>query len=113
MNNNGPEDKKVCLVLSTCSPSDAERLAKFLVGNGHAACVNIVPQVTSIYRWEGKFENDVESLLVVKCAADGVEALTEALVKEHPYDVPELIACEASGGNPAYLEWVLANTGRR
>jgi len=103
--------KKVCLVLSTCSPSDAERLAKFLVGNGHAACVNIVPQVTSIYRWEGKLENDVESLLVIKCAKDGVEALTQALVKEHPYDVPELIAFEVGGGNPAYLEWVLANTG--
>ena len=60
-------DPKVSILLSTCAPADAERLASFLVGTGQVACVNIVPQVTSIYRWQGKLERDAESLLVIKC----------------------------------------------
>ncbi len=101
------DEKKVCVLLSTCAPQDAERLASFLVEGGHAACVNIVPQVTSVYRWEGKVERAAESLLVIKCPRDRAEAVTGALVKEHPYEVPEVIVLKVKGGNSKYLDWVL------
>ena len=101
------DEKKVCVLFSACPPDEAERLATFLVEKHHAACVNIIPAVTSIYRWEGKLEREAESLLVIKCARDRVREVTEALLKEHPYDVPEVIALKVRGGNPAYLNWVV------
>ena len=108
MSHHGHDDeKKICVILSTCPPNDAERLASFLVETGHAACVNVLPQVTSVYRWEGKVKHDSESLLVIKCPRERVDALTEALTKEHPYDVPEVIVLKVKGGNPAYLDWVI------
>lgn len=102
-------EKKICVLLSTCPRNDAERLASFLVENRHAACVNILPQVTSVYRWEGQVKHDSESLLVIKCPRDLAQAASEALVKEHPYDVPEVIVLKVKGGNPAYLDWVVAS----
>jgi periplasmic divalent cation tolerance protein len=103
------DEKKICVLLSTCAAQDAERLASFLVESGHAACVNIVPQVTSVYRWEGKVHRDAECLLVVKCPRDRAEAVTAALVEAHPYDVPEVIVLKVKGGNAKYLDWVVAN----
>jgi periplasmic divalent cation tolerance protein len=101
------ENPAICVLLSTCPPEAAERLAMFLVENRHAACVNIVPQVKSIYRWEGKLQRDDESLLVIKCAAARAAELTDALLKEHPYSVPEVVCLSVSGGSVAYLSWVL------
>jgi len=101
------DDKKVCVLLSTCAPQDAERLASFLVEGGHAACVNIVPLITSVYRWEGKVNRDAESLLVIKCPRERAEAVSAALVEEHPYDVPEVIVLKVKGGNTQYLDWVV------
>ena len=101
------DEKKVCVLLSTCPSQEAERLATFLVEKGHAACVNILPQVTSVYRWEGKIQRDGESLLVIKCPRERAEDVTRALVEEHPYDVPEVIVLKVKGGNPAYLDWVI------
>ena len=104
-------ERKVCVLFSTCPPNDAERLASFLVEKNYAACVNIIPAVNSIYRWEGKVERDGESLLVVKCAQSRVDEVTKALLEEHPYDVPEVIALKVKGGNRAYLNWVLEAAG--
>jgi periplasmic divalent cation tolerance protein len=101
----------VCVLLSTCPPAEAERLATLLVEGGHAACVNIAPRVTSIYRWEGKLQKDEESLLVIKCARARIEALREALVAAHPYDVPEVVALEVAAGHAPYVEWVLKSAG--
>ena len=104
-------DTEVCVLLSTCPPAEAERLATLLVAGGHAACVNIAPRVTSVYRWEGKLQKDEESLLVIKCARARVEAATAALVAAHPYDVPEVIALDVAAGHPPYLDWVLQHAG--
>lgn len=101
------DEKKVCVLFSTCPPNEAERLAAFLVEKKYVACVNIIPAVTSIYRWKGNIERDAESLLVIKCARHRVKEVTEALVEEHPYDVPEVIVLKVKGGNPAYLNWVV------
>jgi periplasmic divalent cation tolerance protein len=95
------------VALSTvATPLDAERIATALVERGLAACVNIVPGVTSVYRWKGAVERDLELLLVIKTRADRFEALREALVSLHPYEVPELIALPVDAGHPPYLAWL-------
>ena len=96
------------LVISTSKESDAPELAKILVEEKLAACVNVVPGATSYYTWEGKLEQDEESLLFIKTTAGAVQRLTARLRELHPYDVPEIISLEIRGdeGNGDYLKWV-------
>jgi periplasmic divalent cation tolerance protein len=101
------DEKKACVIFSTSSPSDAERLASALVESGHVACVNIVPGVVSVYRWKGQIERSGECLLIIKCPRANVRAAVETLVKAHPYEVPEAIVLKVKGGHPEYLNWVL------
>ena len=97
----------VVLVLTTLGgDADAPAFARTLVDGRLAACVNILPGVTSVYRWKGAVEQDREQLLVIKTTADRVSAL-EARVRElHPYELPEFLVVPATGGSPAYLAWV-------
>ena len=98
------------VVLSTVAKAeDAERIGRALVEGGLAACVNVVPAVTSIYKWKGKLEREEERLLVIKTRADRFEALREALVALHPYEMPEVLALPVAGGHGPYLEWLDAN----
>ena len=98
------------VVLSTVGTAeDAERIGRALVEGGLAACVNVVPAVTSIYRWKGKLEREEERLLVIKTRAERFEALREALVAIHPYDVPEVLALPVAGGHQPYLDWLDGN----
>ena len=101
----------VSVAFCTCPPSEAVRLAGLVVEEGLAACVNVLPSVRSIYRWEGKLENEEESLLVIKAPAAGFAVLRDSLAEAHPYDVPEIIQLEVAAGLPAYLDWVLAAAG--
>jgi periplasmic divalent cation tolerance protein len=95
------------VALSTvASAEDAERIARALVEGGLAACVNVVPEVTSIYRWKGSVEREEERLLVIKTTRDRFEALRLALVQLHPYEVPELIALPIQAGHEPYLAWL-------
>lgn len=84
----------------------AGRLARALVEEGLAACVNMLPGVRSIYRWEGEVHDDAEVLLVVKTSAARGDALVERLASLHPYDVPELLLLSVVGGSEAYIDWV-------
>lgn len=84
----------------------AARLARAFVEERLAACVNLVPGVRSIYRWEGKVEDDAEVLLVVKTHATRREALAARLRELHPYDVPELVFLAISAGSAPYLAWI-------
>lgn len=90
---------------------DAERIAGEVVERGLAACVNVVPGVVSIYRWKGKLERDEERLLVIKTRRERFEALREAIVSLHPYDVPEVIALPVEAGHAPYLAWIDDSTG--
>jgi periplasmic divalent cation tolerance protein len=95
------------VALSTVgSAEEADRLARALVERRLAACVNVVPGVVSHYRWQGELQRDEERLLVIKTRAERIEALREALRELHPYELPELVAFEISGGSPEYLKWL-------
>ena len=101
----------ILLCLATCPDAAcAERIATALVEERLAACVNIVPEVASVYRWQGGIERDDELLLVIKTPRERFDALRERLPMLHPYELPELLAVEAVDGLPAYLDWVRAET---
>lgn len=91
---------------TVASPEDAERVARALVEERLAACVNVVPGLVSYYRWKGRVERDDELLLVIKTARPRVEAMRARLVELHPYEVPELIVLPVQGGHPPYLAWL-------
>jgi periplasmic divalent cation tolerance protein len=99
--------EKVSIILSTCPSEGAESIAHFLVDGRHAACVNIVPTITSVYRWEGAVVSEEESLLIIKRRAGDFESFAETLRSVHPYEVPEIVRLAVPEGHPAYLEWVL------
>ena len=84
----------------------ADRLAEALVGEGLAACVNVVPGLHSVYRWQGAIERSDETLLLIKTTRAGLPALSARIVELHPYELPEVVAVEVAGGLSAYLDWV-------
>lgn len=87
----------------------AETLARSLVAEGLAACVNRVPGVRSTYRWQGRVHDDAETLLVIKTTAAAYPALERRVRELHPYEVPELIALPIVRGSEAYLSWLDAS----
>jgi len=96
------------VVLCTAPSGDVAReLARTLVGEGLAACANLVPGVVSIYRWQGEVEEDAEVLLVLKAPAARLEALERRLLELHPYDTPELVALAPEHVEARYLDWLL------
>ena len=98
----------VLVVFITTPLADAPRIAKAIVEQRLAACVNIVPGIRSIYRWQGKIEDEPEALLVAKTARDRFDALRDGVKQLHPYTVPEIIALPVVAGSPEYLAWVSA-----
>ncbi len=97
----------VYLALCTCpDQATAEALAESLVDQGLAACVNILPGVLSVYRWEGSLARDNEVLLLIKTTEQRLAELTAQIKTQHPYDVPEVIAHPIVAGLDNYLEWV-------
>lgn len=99
------------IVLTTAGSSqEAEKIAGALVERRLAACVNIIPQVQSVYRWEGKVERATEWLLLIKTRADNFGRLRETISQLHSYEVPECIMLEVSDGAEPYLRWIAENT---
>jgi periplasmic divalent cation tolerance protein len=103
----------VVVVLSTLPAGDAAaRIARTLVEERLAACVNLVPEVRSIYAWQGTVEDEREVLAIIKTTAGELAALRDRLVALHPYDVPEVLAVPVEGGHGPYLGWIRASVGR-
>src|SRR5215469_2637534 len=95
------------LVLTTAgSKQEAEKIAYTLVERNLAACVNIVPQITSVYRWQGKVERAQEFLLVIKTTAEAFERVSQAIRESHSYELPECISLAIDGGSVEYLKWL-------
>jgi periplasmic divalent cation tolerance protein len=98
-------DKRI--VLSTAGSIDeARKIARALVERRLAACVNIVPHVESIYRWQDKVESAQEWLLLVKTSVGQFSAVRDAIRELHSYDLPECIALNVEDGSPEYLQWL-------
>jgi len=104
-------EKDIFVVLTTCPDAEvAERLARELVEASLAACVNVVPGLRSIYRWNDAVQADDEVLMVMKIPGDRLEAARGRLVSLHPYEVPEFLALPVAAGHHPYLQWVVAAT---
>jgi periplasmic divalent cation tolerance protein len=98
---------EVFVILCTCPNAiEAEKLAAGLVEHGMAACVNILPEIRSIYRWQGVLHNEAEVLMIVKTTRQAYSRVEKWLSKHHPYDVPEILAIPVQAGSSDYLDWV-------
>ena len=103
-------DPTARIVLVTApDPAVAESLVRRLVEEGVVACGNILPGVTSIYRWQGAVEHDSEALIVFKTTTDGARRLVDRVPELHPYEVPEVLVLPVEAGHGAYLDWVREN----
>ncbi|HEY6350614.1 MAG TPA: divalent-cation tolerance protein CutA [Candidatus Angelobacter sp.] len=101
---------KARIVLTTAgSQEEAQKIGHALVERKLAACVNIVPGIESIYRWQGKVESAAEWLLVVKTTAEAFSSVRDAIQELHSYDLPECVMLEVGDGSEAYLGWIGEN----
>jgi len=99
---------EVLAVLCTCPDvATARRLAGDLVEQGLAACVNILPEIRSIYRWDGELQDDQEALMVIKTTRIAYAGTESWLLEHHPYAVPEVLALPVEAGSGDYLDWIL------
>ncbi|MGA9851967.1 MAG: divalent-cation tolerance protein CutA [Gammaproteobacteria bacterium] len=99
------------VVFCTCPDQEsAEHIGTTLVEESLAACANLLPGLTSIYRWQGAVRREPECLLLIKTTAACFEAMRIRVRALHPYEVPEIIALPISYGDPAYLNWLTENT---
>jgi len=104
---------ELCTCYVTCgSMEEAERIGRALVERREAACVNIVPRIVSIYRWEGEVQHDEEVLLLVKTRRSLVDAVVRTVRELHSYEVPCVTALPVIGGHADYLAWVADETQR-
>ncbi len=104
--NTRPVSTDIAIALVTCPPERAGALATALVEARVAACVNIVPVVRSLYRWQDQVHDDAEALLLIKHPRDGFAALKAAVLAHHPYELPEVIAVGVDEAHQPYLDWI-------
>lgn len=99
------------IVLTTSgSLEEAEHLARAIIERSLAACINIIPQIQSVYRWEGKVEQSTECLLVIKTKVTLFESLRDAIKELHSYELPECVMLEISDSSQPYLDWIGGST---
>jgi periplasmic divalent cation tolerance protein len=97
----------VLVCFCTCpDTATAQAIAEVLVGERLAACVNVLPGLRSVYRWQGAIERADEALLLIKTVQAQLPALQARMAALHPYELPELVAVEVAGGLAAYLDWI-------
>jgi len=99
-------EEKVVVLVTAPSKDVGEDIARTLLEQKLAACVNVVPSIASIYTWEGELCSDEEVLLVIKSTRSAFDELAVAVQRVHPYDVPEIIALPIIAGTPDYLNWI-------
>lgn len=102
--------KDVLVVLVTCPPDKAQAIAEALVAARVAACVNVVGALQSVYRWQGAVQSEREALLIIKTARERFEELKAAVLAQHPYELPEVVAFPVEHGHAPYLDWVVEST---
>lgn len=98
---------QVIVTFCTCPDlATADKIARHLVENHMAACVNILPGLTSVYTWQGKVETAQEHLLLIKSSAAAYRVIETAIRSQHPYELPEIIAIPVEKGLPEYINWI-------
>lgn len=97
------------VITSVSSPDEGRRIARLLVERRLAACVNLLPDITSIYRWRGGVEVASEVLMVIKTTAGQMAALESAVRELHSYEVPEFLSLDVESGSRPYLDWLLSS----
>ena len=102
----------IVVFITAPNSEEASRLADLLVDEQLAACVQILPQMESVYRWQGKVEKQKEILLIVKSVASKFDGLEKRIRDVHSYDTPEIVALPINLGSQPYLEWLIASLGQ-
>jgi len=102
----------IVVLTTVASATDAETLAGKLVDSGLAACVQILPLMTSVYRWEGKLQTESEHLLLIKTLDERYDDLELFLSENHPYEVPEIVALDAHRVSQSYLDFAARSTAK-
>ena len=102
--------QQVAIVLTTFGVGQAEVVGKVLVEEQLAACVNVLPAMTSIYRWDGAVQQDAEEQVIIKTSTDRLADLESRLRQLHSYELPEFLVITADAGSEAYLKWVGVST---
>jgi len=100
------ESASVVILITASTEEEARRIADGLLTHRKAACVNIVPGVTSVFWWQDKLDSEQENLLIVKTKASLLNEIVTLVKEIHSYDVPEVIALPIVGGNQDYLQWI-------
>jgi len=101
---------ELIVLVTTSNAEEAARIAEVLVSERRAACVNIVPAIESIYRWEGKVTRDQEVLMIIKTTAERYDELERRVKELHSYSTPEVLALKVERGSEHYLNWLRDST---
>ena len=105
------DDDAIVVFMTAANGEEATRLAEMLVGAHLAACVQILPEIESVYRWQGKIERSSEVLLLVKTTRGKFDELEREVRALHSYDTPEIVAVPIVTGSAPYLEWLVKSAG--
>ena len=100
------ESQPILVLMTAANREEAARLADMLVGARLAACVQLLPEIESVYRWQGKIERQEKSLLLAKSSSDRFDELERAVRAIHSYETPEIIATPIVAGSAPYLKWL-------
>lgn len=98
------------IYVTTSSREEALRIGRAVVADRLAACANVLPGVTSVFRWQGEVQEEGETALILKTRSDLVERLTARVKELHSYDCPCVVALPIAGGNPDFLQWIAEET---
>jgi len=105
------ESAYIVLFITTATAEEAQQISNVLLNQRKAACVNIMPNVTSLFWWQDKIESANENLLIVKTKASLLDEVVRLVIENHSYEIPEVIALPIIGGNQDYLEWIYKEVG--
>jgi len=105
------ESAYIVLFITTATAEEARQISNVLLNQRKAVCVNIVPNVSSLFWWQDKIESANENLLIVKTKASLVDEVVRLVIENHSYEIPEVIALPIIGGNQDYLEWIDKEAG--
>lgn len=104
--------RAICIVTTVGNEDQANLIASELVARRHAACVNILPKVRSVFRWQGQICQEDEYMLLIKSREEDFEDVAETILELHSYELPEILAFNVSQGDDDFLRWIAASVDK-